>query len=140
MAYITQSDIAGQVPAAFLLQALDDDGDGLADAGIWDGIVSAAQNEIDGRLAAAYSVPFSSPVPALIKAVCSVLALWLVYKRRGITGAANPWDELANKWLDKLNKVGEGKETIDVNLPVGIQGVVLSEASRLFSESNSLLI
>jgi phage gp36-like protein len=139
-AYIEQSDVAGLIPADFLTEALDDNGDGAADSGIWDSALAAAQNEVDGRLGGLYTVPFSGTIPAVVKAATQTLSLWLIYKRRGVADAANPWAELAMKWLDKLDKIGSGKEPLVAAVTPKVAGDVIGEDSKLFSEGGNLLV
>ena len=57
MPYILQSDLDGKIPAQLLLQALDDNHDGLADADVWDKIVVDVESAINSRLEGNYAIP-----------------------------------------------------------------------------------
>ena len=63
-AYITEQQVEDEFSEPRLRAALDDDGDGLADAGLLDRVIAAASLAVDGFLEGRYIVPLS-PVPAL---------------------------------------------------------------------------
>jgi phage gp36-like protein len=112
MPYVALIDLHGQIPPEFLTQALDDNGDGTADAGIWDAVAAAAAAEVDGMLGQRYAVPFSYPYPALVAHAARLFALDALYKRRGLSGDKNPWEKSADDMRTKLGKVGAGKEPL----------------------------
>ena len=141
MSYVEQADIEALIPADFLKQALDDDGDGEADSGVWDKVVAAVQDEIDGALGQKYAVPFADPYPAVVKAAAKVLTLWSVYQRRGFHGDANPWETEAKRQRDKLDKIGSGKDALTPdNLGKKPGGIVITEPSKLFDRGGNLMV
>lgn len=138
--YVTQDQLKGLIPDEFLLQALDDDADGVADPGVWDSIVAAVSTEIDGMLAMKYPLPFPEPIPAVVKAAALTLTLWSLYTRRGITDVKNPWDTQAKSVRARLVAIGKG---IDPLTPTSIdaqQSVAITEDSRLHSESGRPMV
>lgn len=62
MPYLTQSEIQVAIPAPHLIDALDDDADGVADAALLDTIIASASNAVDAYLASIYTVPFGATV------------------------------------------------------------------------------
>ena len=108
MAYILQSDIKGMIPEALLTQALDDNGDGQADIGVWDCIALDVQKAIDGPLAAAYAVPFATPLPDILQEAAKVFACELLYQRRGYAANVNPWTKRADECRAQLKAIADG--------------------------------
>jgi phage gp36-like protein len=140
MPYVEQTEIEALIPADFLKQALDDDGDGEVDAGVWDKIVVAVQDEIDAALSPTYDVPFADP-PAPVKAAAKVLALWSLYQRRGFSGAANPWETQATRQRDKLDSIGKGDIALtDDNTGFTEGGVVITEPAKTFDSSGRMMV
>jgi hypothetical protein len=102
--YIAIGDIAGDIPQEFLIEALDDDSDGTADAGAWDNLYASVANDVDGILSAGgLTLPLTAPyAPAVIKAA-KMFALEKLYNRRGVTGdERNPWSAKAKDAREKL--------------------------------------
>lgn len=132
MPYVIQSDLDGKIPAQLLLQALDDNGDGLADDGVWDKIVVDVESAINSRLEGNYAIPLAAPVPAIISEAAKVLAAEAIYLRRGLAGQQNPWVEQADAMRKRLEEIGSGKLPLTpVTTPQGPAGVVITETSRL---------
>lgn len=136
MSYISQSDLEAKVPADLMTQALDDDGDGIADEGAWGKLIADISEEIDGILGQRFSVPFSSPYPPLVVVASKVLAAEALYLKRGLARDANPWSKAAERMRDKLSAIATGKESFEparggTNAPI----VIIEEDSRLWSEN-----
>ncbi len=55
--YVTQTEILAEIPTASLLEALDDDGDGVADANVWNSVAQSASLEVAARLAPVADLP-----------------------------------------------------------------------------------
>lgn len=131
MPYVALSDIEGKIPPAYLLQALDDDNDGVIDA--WDAVAAEVGTFIDGVLGGRYEVPFTAPLPPVVVTAAQILACEMCYSRRGVTGEANPKTAQETAIRSVLNKIAEGKAPLTpgkktVNPP----GKLISEDSRLF--------
>jgi phage gp36-like protein len=104
------SDINGRLPSAFLIQALDDDEDGSADAAAWAAVVADVQSKIDGILGTRYSVPFTNPIPAVVLDAAKTFACDFIYARRGMTTEeSNPWMDRAEKTFETLKEIAAGK-------------------------------
>lgn len=140
MPYVEQTDIEALIPAEFLLQALDDDQDGEADPGVWDKLVVAVGDEIDGALGQKYTVPFATPYPSVVKAAAKVLALWSLYQRRGLAGDRNPWESEAKRQRDKLDRIGKGLDPLTPdNLGKKPGGVVITETAKTYDGNGNLM-
>lgn len=112
MPYITQPEIAADLPPQHLIEALDDDGDGIADAGLFSQIEAAAAKEIDGLLGARYATPFAPPVPAVVASAARFFVLEKLYQRRGIASEQNPYTRQAAAMRSRLGRIGQGEEPL----------------------------
>lgn len=114
--YLALSDLNGQIPPQFLIQALDDDNDGAVDA--WEGaggVKQAVQDDIDAALEGRFVVPLTfDPMPRIIKRAAVAFACELCYRRRGTTDADNPWKGRA----DAFRKILAGIQTGDIKFAV----------------------
>lgn len=138
--YVSQSDIEGLIPAEFLTEAMDDDGDGSEDTDIWTKCLTATQREIDGRLGGRYTVPFSTPIPAVVSAAAQTIVLYFIYKRRGVADDANPWAKQATDWFAKLDRIGKGEDPLKADVAPDVPGDVVGEDAKLFSQNGNLMV
>ena len=135
MPYLAESDRLAKIPAATLLEALDDNADGTADTGLLDAIITSACEKIDGQLSANYAVPFVA-VPPLVKHAAVIFVLEMLYERRGWVDPKNPWSAKARELRTQIKEVAKGSRPLfpaidKLNGQVGI----LSEASRLTGDT-----
>jgi phage gp36-like protein len=108
--YVLYADMAARLPLDFLVQALDDNGDGAVDPGLWDQVAAAVAKEIDGILGVRFNVPFVNPIPAPVVTAAEVLAAELLYGRRGFQGEEkNPWAAQAKTQRTTLAKIAAGE-------------------------------
>jgi phage gp36-like protein len=112
MPYVTKADLEGLIPPQFLLEALDDDGDGAEDAGLWDRVAAQAGEAVDALLGQRFAVPFASPLPALVSQAAKIFAASALYRRRGMTSDRNPFAKEEERLSVKLSRIGEGKEPL----------------------------
>jgi len=137
-AYVTQAQVETNIPPDYLRQACDDDGDGVADAGVLAAILEQASKDADAPLAAQYDTPFAV-VPALVAKAARVFACELVYARRGAHGDANPWTKQADALRTQLERIGQGKEPLDAAQPGNAGSVaIVTEPSRLARPGGAL--
>jgi phage gp36-like protein len=128
-AYVLMSDMNARLPAAFLIQALDDDSDGAADPGVWDAVAAAVAQEIDGILGVRFAVPFANPIPAPVLTAAQTLAAEALYNRRGFQGEEkNPWTKLAAGARATLAKIAAGE------LPLGPDRARQAPSASIVSE------
>lgn len=135
MSYLTQASLGSLVPPAFIVQALDDDADGIADEGLWDMIAAEASQAVDGFLAGRYPVPFAAPVPATVAQAARVFAAEMLYTRRNFTGSANPFTARADRFRDRLEKIGTGDLPLDAASAAVSPPVAVVKADALTAPS-----
>lgn len=87
MDYATRSDLEKQLAPAEVVQLADDDGDGVADAGVIERALADAEAEINAYLGTRYRLPLAT-VPELIRRLTVDLALWHLYRRRDLATEA----------------------------------------------------
>lgn len=139
MAYTTQAKIEALIPPAFLVDALDDDRDGVADAGVLDAVIAAGDTRIDGYLGQRYETPLS-PVPALVADASLTFALAALYRRRSVADEANPWAEREKTMEAKLGRIGAGDEPLTFEAPEAKpKGKVFGTPALLHSDTIGVL-
>jgi len=94
-AYITFAQVVAGLPAGITGQLLDDTGAGTPDMDIWQQIVAAVGQEIDGKIGQRYALPLPDPLPQILLNAGFVLAAELLYQRKGFFGDSNPWFDRA---------------------------------------------
>ena len=113
MAYVELTDLTGQIPPQFLVQALDDNNDGVIDA--WVVVQTAVQEDVDALLEGRFAVPLTlTPMPRIIKRACVAFACELCYRRRGTSDSDNPWKGRADAFRKTLGLITTG----DIKLSV----------------------
>jgi phage gp36-like protein len=109
--YTTMAQVTAKIPPQFLLEALDDDGDGQADPGLFNQVVANVATEIEGALGQRYAVPFDNPLPAVVASAALTLACYGIYARR-VTEEMNPFAKLAKETRDKLAAIAKGEQSL----------------------------
>lgn len=115
MPYIIQDDLLADIPEVSLTEALDDDSDGIADAGAWDDVYNAVEIDLHALIK---SVGKSVPVLSdnlLFDSVVSAArygCLSKLYTRRGMSGDKNPFSKQSAAALAALKALlGLNQET-----------------------------
>ena len=108
--YTTLAEVKAKLPYDFIIEALDDDKDGLMDEDVLTAVLEDAANQVDARLGKRYSVPFN---PAALEPIISSSSLMFVletlYQRRGYgTEENNPFLASARAARAELNEIGNG--------------------------------
>jgi phage gp36-like protein len=131
MAYIEQSELKGLLPEAFIIEALDDDEDGAADAGAWAEVAAGVQEAIDGPLSMRFPTPFAEPLPKILKRCARYFAVELLYSRRGLSDK-NPHAETTKGLHALLRAIArrEAELSAGVTPNAGQGGAVLDEPTR----------
>ncbi|MFZ4596853.1 MAG: phage protein Gp36 family protein [Verrucomicrobiaceae bacterium] len=120
MPYFSHADLAALIPADFLLQALDDDNDGVEDA--FEAVRTSAQETVDAYLGARYTVPLTTePLPKLVVQAAIAFAAELCYQRRGTPKENNPWYDRAESMRKLLTAVAKGEIQLQVSAPAPAQ-------------------
>jgi Protein of unknown function (DUF1320) len=104
--YVAQTDLLSIIPSQFLIDAMDDDGDSVADPGVWQAISDKVDIAIDSVLAENKVVlPLSPPYPEPVLNAAQYAALDRLYLRRGVqAGEHNPWSKRARDSMESLAK------------------------------------
>ena len=117
--YVTRAQIVTQIPAPLLADALDDNRDGTEDAGLFDNLVAQCSTDVDAFLAGVYNTPFTTFIPAQVNSAAFAFVCEAIYSRRPVDGK-NPWAASAQKWRDRLEKIGTRQLPLDSRLPVDV--------------------
>jgi len=135
--YVLMTDLSARLPGKFLIQALDDDKDGLADLPVFESIQKTVKEDIDGRIGQRYEpYTFGANPPALLKSAAAIFAMELLYSRRGIDAKNNPMTGQANAMRAKLDDIGNGKQPlIPIAKPTNASGIVVAAAAKTVSRS-----
>ena len=133
MAYTNQSKIETLIPPQHLNDALDDDRDGTADAGLLDTLIATAANAVDAYLAGLFTVPFSTP-PAVVQEAALIFTCEAIYARRLAPDEKNPFTPRANVWRERLQQIGNGKLPLDAATEKAFTpGAVITETADVDS-------
>ena len=139
--YHSRDSIAkADIPPSFLLDALDDDRDGVEDTGLYDQLAENASAEVDGYLEGRYGVPFTGTLPALVVTASRIFCLEGLYARRGYTRKSdppNPWTGRADDIRARLERIAAGKEPLVVDAS-GPSVDVVTEPSRTHSTGGKM--
>lgn len=125
MPYATRAQITAKLPAPFLNDAMDDNGDGNEDAGLLDQIIATASSDVDAFLAGVYTTPFPDPAPAVVSSATLIFTLKAIYDRRPVGEKGNPWASQYNWWRGRLEKIGNRELPLDA----GAEGIPVSPAA-----------
>jgi phage gp36-like protein len=137
--YVTMADITGMIPGPFLVEGLDDDGDGQADPAVWTQVAADVRQAIDGVLGARFEVPFANPLPAVVVNAAKIFAAEQIYTRRGRTDAngklINPFTKQADAIRKQLATIASGDEPLDPSKARAKASVsVITEPARTTSK------
>jgi hypothetical protein len=135
MAYFAQSDIEPLIPPAWLVEGLDDDGDGSQDA--FTAVQTAVENLVNGMLALRYEVPITvsgnAGLTAFFTALCSHWAAEMIYARRG-QQEAFPHAATLKALRDRFDAIVSGREPLNISTERHESAIaVISEDSRIHS-------
>lgn len=113
-AYVTESDLTPLLPAQWVTEAADDDGDG--DGETIGTICNAASDTVDSYLQGRYELPISDASGlAKLKEAATARAMWVLFQRRGRTGDSNPYEGEWSRWAKKLEAIEQGKAELLVS-------------------------
>lgn len=118
-------ELAGHMPPQRIVEALDDDGDGLADDAAWAAVLRA----VEDRLATVFG-PGGVPAAAagLAEYARKLFALELLYNRRGLAGEENPYEAEAQRAEARLRALASGEENTD---GATTEPVIIGEPARI---------
>ena len=132
MPYITRNDILTKISNSDLDQFTDDNGDGVADQGVLDLVISIASNAADVYVASIYQTPFTGYIPSKIKDAALIFAVEMMYQRRLAPEEKNIFKPQADLWREVLRTIGTGQVPLDANVPrLVTPGFAITYDSRL---------
>ncbi|OIP98858.1 MAG: hypothetical protein AUK35_09665 [Zetaproteobacteria bacterium CG2_30_46_52] len=107
MPYATYADLIDAHDEQYIIQLSDDNKDGIADPAVIAKAIASADADINARISNRFAVPLN-PVPALATSLSSLLAIGILYSRRGMDkpDAVKEDVKAAHALLDRI---GEGK-------------------------------
>lgn len=140
MAYCARAECERLTGPENFRRMLDDDLDGIEDAGLFDSLAEDASLQVDGYLAAQYAVPFSAPYPAFARQCAKVFLCESLYNRRGVAREANPWTGQADALRARLARVAKGDDVLDAVRPGASDSVEAElEDSRIAQASGAMM-
>jgi len=116
MSYCTKDDILTQLDEAILIQLTDDDNSGAVNDDFVTRAIADADAEIDAYVGARHAVPLD-PVPALIRAMSTVIAVYNLYSRR-----LGPPDHIKDRYqaaVGLLELIAKGTASLGASDPEG---------------------
>lgn len=135
--YVIMSDLSARLPSKFLIQALDDDRDGVSDAQVFTEIQKAVKDAIDSRLGQSYDpADYGANPPAIVRHAGTIFALEICYQRRGVNEKNNPHTKEAEALRKKLDAIGTGKEPlVPEKKKANPSGGIITEDAKTVSKS-----
>jgi len=82
MAYCAYADIKKNLPEETLVQLTDDEGVGTANQARISEAIAQADAEINSYLGIKYTVPFTAPIPDIVKQLSVNMSIYHLYSRR----------------------------------------------------------
>lgn len=133
--YVNRAWVETRIPRATLVEALDDDGDGGEDAGVFDLLAESVSNDVDNAIGSDATVAV-----ALRTSAANVFLCELLYKRRGIADSANPWANEATRLRKRFENIGKGEERVEpLPAPAGGTTRIITEPAKSFPSGGRLI-
>lgn len=139
--YTTIDQVKAKLPQTFLVEALDDDRDGMIDEDVWSAVAEEAADQVDARLGQRYATPFDLlALPAPAKSASLLFCLETLYLRRGYgTEESNPFLASARAARKELEAIGAGDKALSPTAEKPRPSVaVFGEPAKTTSASGSL--
>lgn len=107
--YTTLEQVKAKLPLDFIIEALDDDKDGMIDSEVWEAVAADAADAVDGRIGQRYPTPLTGDIPAIARSASLLFVLETLYQRRGFGSTENnPFLDSARAARAELSKIGAG--------------------------------
>lgn len=136
MAYCTLEEVKLQLEESEIIELTDDNDLGVIDTNNFAACVTSAERLIDGYCQSHYTVPFTTPIPALITEIAIRLTIAALYarKRQG-NETAKELRQSQESLLAKINK-GEIQIGISDTSPISPQTTSASRVrTKIFDET-----
>lgn len=131
MPYATRQDLEDLIPAPDVTAALDDDGDGVEDAGIYDRLADGADRKVNSYLQGRYGhlMPWAGSPPDLCRTAAAAFLAEGLYHRRPGADAPQKIKDAAKEARDALRDIQKGKAHLH-------SGAVESSPVEIIAEPN----
>ena len=140
MSYFTRAEIELRIPPAYLKGALDDDGDGAEDPGLYDALAEQADGAVDALLEGRFAVPFAT-APRRVREAALVFACEMLYARKGVGANENPWTKRAETEREALAEIAAGNAPLEAESAEDLDGgAVLTEDARTYDASGRVMV
>ena len=100
------TDLKGLMPLKRIVESLDDNGDGAADADAWTEVLKAA----DERVGDAFGGSVPSELTDSVGYARKVFCVEILFTRRGFSGDRNPFSSRAKDQESRLRKLASGED------------------------------
>ena len=125
MTKLTIADLVGDMPEAFIIDALDDDRDGNADEAAFNAALKSANDRAEAV--------FGGPVPARYAKAADyavrVFLIDLLHRRHGDADENNPFASIAAEQVERLRALASGTESIDATT----DGAVIAKPAKIYN-------
>ena len=125
MTKLTIADLVGDMPEAFIVDALDDDRDGFADEAAF----SAALKSANDRAEAVFGGPVPERYAKAADYAVRVFLLDLIHRRHGDADENNPFASIAAEQVERLRALASGTESIDATT----DGAVIAKPAKIYN-------
>lgn len=139
--YTTLAQVKAKLPYDFIVEALDDNKDGMMDDEVWTAVAADAADQVDARLGMRYTTPLDpAALPAVANAASLLFVLETLYQRRGYgTEETNPFLVSARAASKELAAIGNGDTPLTPQAQKPRQSVcAISEPARTSSAHGNL--
>ena len=106
--YVFRDDVSAELDADHLSKYLDDNGDGTEDAGLFNLLADAVDNEILGAIATLPQDVITA-LQTYLRYCGKVLFCSMAYRRKGVADDNNPFAKLAEGVRERLGEIQKGE-------------------------------
>jgi phage gp36-like protein len=128
MTYATQADLETRFGIEEILQLSDRANLGVADVSVIAAALADADNEIDGYVGVAYTLPLDGTPPILLRLACD-MARFFLYKDRASDQIRQSYEDA----VDRLKRIANGTLKLPVPdaAPEPVKAITATPASRV---------
>ena len=105
--YVNRNDVTAEIDAQHLLKFMDDNKDGVEDAGLFNALAESVDNELLGIVAALPS-DVALSLSSWLRSCGKYLFCSLAYRRKGAVGDANPYEKTVESIRQRLDEIQSG--------------------------------
>ena len=125
MTKLTIDDLVGDMPERMIVEALDDDGDGFADAAAFNAALASANARAEAIFGGEVPERYARTADYAVR----VFLLDLIHRRHGDADDKNPWASIAVEQAQRLQALASGTESIDATS----DGAVIAKPAKIYN-------